>query len=284
MGTARLHSVSPGYFRALGIPVRQGREFTRSDRAGRPRVVVVNEQFAYRLFPGLDPVGKQIQLGGMTLHGDWYTVVGVVPSLQAPGIGTPAEPVEAVYLPLLQLPPPRAGLAVRASGDPGAALAAVRRAAGSLGGAWRFGPPGTLEEELARFRSPLHAFGQVLAALAAFTTLLAALGLAGVVAHSVRRRTREIGVRLAIGARPRQVVAMVVREGLALAAAGTVLGLAGALCVGRLLQFHFHGVRLADPVVLLAVGGLVAATTLLASWIPARRAARVDPVVALRAE
>jgi predicted permease len=284
MGAARLHTVGPGYFRALGIPVRAGREFTGQDSAGEPRVVVVNEAFAHALFPRLDPIGKQLQLGGVSLHGGWYTVVGVVPSLQPPGIGTPAEPVPALYLPLLQVPPSRAALAVRSGGGAMEALPAVHRAARAMGPGWRFGEPGTLEEELARFRSPLHWYGRVLGALAALATLLAALGLAGVVAHSVERRTREIGVRMAIGARPRQVVGMVVREGLSLALAGTVLGLAGALCVGRLLPFHFHGVRLDDPVPLAGVAALVTVTALLSSWLPARRAARVDPVVALRAE
>jgi ABC-type antimicrobial peptide transport system permease subunit len=142
----------------------------------------------------------------------------------------------------------------------------------------------TLEEELARFRAPLHWFAPVFTALAAVATLLAAVGLGSVIGHHVSRRTREIGIRMAIGAQSRTVLRMVVGQSLRLSGAGTALGLFGALCLARVLQFFFYGVRALDPVIYGSVALLLGAVALVASWVPARRAARVDPSIALQAE
>jgi predicted permease len=284
MRAARYHAVSPDYFRSLRIPLVSGREFTPADRSGAKAVVVVNEAFAHSLYPYLDPIGKHIQLGGMGLHRIWYTVVGVVRDPRPVGIGATTAPPPAIYLSLLQAPPPDVALAVRTAGNPLDTLDAVEHVVHEAAPRARVYGTGTMEDELASFSAPLSWFGTLFAALAGFTTLLAAMGLYGVVAHQVERRRRELGIRMALGARGRAVVGMVVGEGLRVTVSGLVLGVAAALCLGRLLQFFFPAVRLGDPATFALVGLLITAVSVLASFIPARAAARVDPAIALRAE
>lgn len=279
---ARHHAVSPGFFRALGVPLLRGREFTPADTLGAPGVAVITETFAYRSLPFADPLGKELRLGGY--RGPRYIIVGVAKDIRARGIGSGAEPVPGLYLSALQVPPRAAGLAVRTSGDPLHYDDAVRRAIHTVGALRILGAASTMEEELARFRAPLQWFAQVFAALAAAATLLATIGLGSVIGYHISRRTREIGIRMAIGAQRRTVLGMVVGQSLRLTLAGTVLGLFGALCLARVLQFFFYGVRALDPVIYGGVALLLSAAALMASWMPARRAARVDPVVALQIE
>jgi ABC-type antimicrobial peptide transport system permease subunit len=197
-------------------------------------------------------------------------------------MGATTAPPPAVYLPLLQAPPPAVGVALRTAGNPLDTLPAVRRAVHALAPRATLAAEGTMAERLASLRAPLRWFGGVIAALAAFTTLLAALGLYGVVAHQVERRRRELGIRIALGARGGAVVRMVVVQGARVTAAGLLLGVAGTLCLGRLLQFFFPAVRLGDPAPYAAVGALLVAVSLLASYLPARAAASVDPALTLR--
>ena len=281
---ARHHAVSPGYFRAMGIPLVRGREFGADDREGSRAVAVVSEAFANTMLPGVDPVGKPLRLGGR--DGTWYTVVGVAGNVRAKGIGTSgAEVTPAVYLSSLQHPPLAAGLAVRVSGgDPLRVERAVRAAVASAGHGAVAHQAMTMEERLARFALPLRWFSRVFAALSGLAVVLAAVGLYGVVAYMVARRTREIGVRMAVGARGAQVVRMVTGQSLKLALRGAFLGLWGALSLTRLLQWLFYGVDALDPVVFGGMAVLLVAVALAASWAPARRAVRVDPMVALRAD
>lgn len=281
----RYAAVSPGYFAALKIPVRRGREFTAEDRAGGHAVAVVSETFANRFFPGADAVGKQVQPGRLSLGGVWYTVVGVVGEVRPRGIGSTAQPEPVLYLSALQVPPRAVGVAVRtAAGDPLDLAAAVERAIRRVGPAPEIAPPDTLDRYLARFRAPLRWMAGVFGALALFSVMLASVGLSGVIAFNVARRTREIGVRAALGAAPRRLIALVMRQGLTVTARGIALGLAGALCLGRLLQFFFHGVDPLDPLVLGGVAALLMVVSLLASLVPARAASRVEPSLAMRAE
>ena len=284
MRAANYHAVSPAYFRSLGIPLVSGREFTPQDRAGSRAVVMVNETFAHTVLPFLDPVGKYLQLGGVGLHQRWYTVVGVVRDPRATGIGATAEPAPAIYLPILQAPPPDVSLAVRTAGNPLDTLPAVQRAIHDLVPGSTVYETGTMEQALAKFRAPLGWFGSLFVALAVFTTILAAVGLYGVVAYQVERRERELGIRMALGARSGAVVRMVLREGMRVTSVGLVLGIAAALCLGRLLQFFFPAIRIGDPIPFLLVALLISTVALLASVLPARAAARVDPAIALRAE
>lgn len=279
---ARHHAVSPGYFAATGIPLTRGRDFGAGDAAGTRPVAVVTKSFAGTMLPGVDPIGKPIRIGGE--QGTWYTVVGVVGEVRARGVGSGSDVTPAVYLSALQHPPRSFGVAVRTAGDPLAAWTAVRdvlRVAGP--GATAYAPM-TMVERLERFAAPLRWFAGVFGVLAGVATLLAAVALYGVVSHAVARRTREIGVRMAVGARAREVVRMVTGDALRLTLRGAVLGLWGGVSLARLLQFFFLGVDPFDPVVYAAVTVVLGGTALAASWVPARRAAGVDPMVALRAE
>lgn len=279
---ARHHAVSPGYFAATGVPLTRGRDFGAGDAAGTRPVAVVTESFAGTMLPGVDPIGKPIRIGGE--QGTWYTVVGVVGEVRARGVGSGGDITPAVYLSTLQHPPRSFGVAVRTAGDPMAAWAAVRdvlRVAGPGAAAYA---PMTMGERLERFAAPLRWFAGVFAVLAGVATLLAAVALHGVVSHTVARLTREIGVRMAVGAQAREVVRMVTGDTLRLTLRGAVLGLWGGVSLARLLQFFFLGVDPFDPVVYAGITVVLGGTALAASWVPARRAAGVDPMVALRAE
>lgn len=279
---ARHHAVSPGYFAAVGVPLTRGRDFGAGDAEGTRPVAVVTQSFAGTMLPGVDPIGKPIRIGGE--GGTWYTVVGVVGEVHARGVGSSGDVTPAVYLSALQHPPRSFGVAVRTDGDPMASWPAVRdvlRVAGP--GATAYAPM-TMLERLERFALPLRWFAGVFAVLAGVATLLAAVALYGVLSHAVARRTREIGVRMAVGARAREVVRMVTGDALRLTLRGAVLGLWGGVSLARLLQFVFLGVDPFDPVVYAALTAVLAGTALAASWVPARRAAGVDPMVALRAE
>ena len=281
---ARYHAVSPGHFRALGTPLLRGREFTPADTLDAPRVVVVSELFAFRLFPGLDPIGKRVQLGSVSITREWYTVVGVARDVRAPGIGNAQETVPALYLSALQHPPRAVGLAVRTRGEPrrhaAAVVAALRRADSSLAPR----SVGTLAEELERFRAPLRWFARLLGAMAAVALALALTGLYAAVSLQTERRTREFGVRLALGARARDLVLLVLRGSARTVAWGVGLGLFGLLPLARLLQLRFHGVDPLDLGLYAALAALLAAVALLAALRPALRAARTDPALVLRAE
>lgn len=280
-GVARHHAVSPGFFRAHGVLVLRGREFTQADGSGAERVAVVNRTFGQRLFPNGDPLGKKVRLGGAA----WYTVVGITADVRPRGLGSGGEPFPAIYLSALQHPPGTVGLAVRTDGrDPMRLEDAVRRAVQAAAPGARVDDVGTMEGVLARFAAPLRWFGMLLGVLAAAATVLAGMGVYGVMSYNVARRTREVGVRMALGARVRDVMGLVVGAGMRLTALGAVFGLWGALSLARLLEARFRGVDSLDFPVYAAVGVTLAAVALAGSWIPARRAARVDPMVALRAD
>jgi putative ABC transport system permease protein len=281
---ARYGAVGPDHFRTLGVPVRGGREFTAGDRAGSEKVVIVNQTFVNRFRLAGDPVGKRLQLHGMSLDGAWYTVVGVVADLPTRGLGARAEPAPAVYLAALQHPPAEAGLAVRVEGDPHRLAPAVAAAVRAAGPGITLSAPLEMPEYLDRLRAPLRWFGGVLALLAAGALVLAGTGLYGVMSYNVARRTREIGVRMALGASPRGVLRLVLRQSLRLVALGSLLGLIAAGGVARLLQLLVRGVEPLDPLPYVVITLALAALALLAGYRPARRAAAVDPQISLRAE
>ncbi|HEX6069506.1 MAG TPA: FtsX-like permease family protein [Longimicrobiaceae bacterium] len=281
-GTATIHGVSPGYFAAMGVPVLEGREFDGTDRSGAAPVAVVSRAFAYRLFPNGQPTGKEIRLGGT--DGEWYRVVGVADDVRVPAVGSPGSPAPAVYLSLLQHPPAAASLAVRTSGA-GArpeAIGAVVRAAAGAGAS--VGAATTLERVLDAARAPLRWFAVLFGGVAAGMMVLALWALHGLMSYAVALRTREIGMRMALGAREASVVAMVLLRSLRLVGLGVVVGLIPLSGVGRLLQTRLAGAEPWDPPLIAAVAALLGAVALLASYGPARRAAALDPQAALRGE
>ncbi len=280
VGPARNLAVSPGWFRALGVRVLQGREMAEADR-GR-RVAVINRAFAGQLYPRGEPLGKALSPTGF--FGATYTVVGVVDDVAPPGAGTPQARTPALYLSTELHPPTSAAVAVRTRGDPMAlapAVAAALRAA--IPGA-RVGPAMTMEARLARYRAPLGWFAAVLCAVAAAALLLCVAAVYAVVAYGVARRTREIGIRMALGARDRQVVRHVLAGGVRLARAGAIFGAMLAVGTGQTVAHFFRGVDVVDPATYAAVAAVLGGAAIAASWIPARRAARLDPLDALRTE
>ncbi|HEX7241058.1 MAG TPA: ADOP family duplicated permease, partial [Longimicrobiaceae bacterium] len=269
--------VGPGYFETLRIPVLAGRAFTARDAPGTAPVAVVNQALAARLWPGESPIGRRVRVNGTVRE-----VVGVARNAKYEGHRDERE--AHLYLPLAQNGSANLTVIVRSRGGAAGGLEAIRRELRALD------PDVALREA-----SPLPAlvglslFPQRLAAgfigvFGAVGLLLAAVGLYGILAHGVAQRRREIGVRIALGARAGDVLRMVVRSGLALTAVGIAVGLAAALALTRLLSGMLYGVTATDPVTFAAVPLLLLGVALLASYLPARRATRVDPMVALRAD
>ena len=275
----------PGYFEALQIPLRSGRTFTAADDDKAPCSVVVNEAWVRKYFPGQDVLGRRLRFSekGDDTYSRWRSIVGVVADTHDFGLDKPAPPV--YYVPHSQLPDPEMVLLVRAPGaNPQALAQELRAALASIDPAqpvdWAQPFTARIDSALSPRRFPL----QLLAAFAALALVLSALGIYGVTSYAVSQRTREIGVRIAIGAQAGDVLRMVMGNALRLAGAGVVLGLCAALLFARVLSSQLYGVSGRDPLTYAAISAALAGVALLASWLPARRATRVDPAQALRAE
>ncbi|HEU0079176.1 MAG TPA: FtsX-like permease family protein, partial [Longimicrobiaceae bacterium] len=270
-----------GYFRTLGIPLTRGRDFTAADAPGAPGAVIVSEGFARAAWPGEDPVGRRLTLDGG--GGAELTVVGVARESLVVPPHRRARP--AVYLPQTQHPGAKGlTLLVRAAGDARPLADALRREVRALDGDL----PVYRVKTLAQYRresASVARNGAVLVGMfGTLALLLASLGLYGAMSFAVTQRTREIGVRVALGARRADVVRLFLRQGGRLAATGMAVGLVPALAAGRLLSGILYGVSPLDLPTLAAVALLLGAAVLLASYLPARRATRVEPMAALRTE
>ena len=274
---ASYRPVSEGYFRALGIRLERGRDFGRFDGPHAPLVAVVNAAFAARHFPGEDPVGRRIVVFGAPRE-----VVGVVGNERFAGLE--AGPAEAMYLPIRQNPQPLVTLVVRALSDPLAVAPGLRAAVRDVDPALALFEVGTAEGALAASLAQRRFTLLLLGAFALVAVLLAVVGVYGVVSYAVGDRTREVGVRIALGAEPRHVFGLVVRQGMGLATAAVALGGLFALALGRVMERLLFGVDPRDPLTFGAVIAVLLAAAFLASAAPARRATRVDPIAALRAE
>jgi predicted permease len=281
---ARYHAVSPGFFRMLRVPVLHGREFGPTDTVGAPRVVVVNKAFVNRFYLVDNGIRRNVQLHGISVDGPWYTIVGVVEDIRAEGLGSGTEPVPKVYLSALQHPPSSVGLAVRTTGDPMRLFPAVEEAVHFLAPEAKLSGAVTMEQYLARFRAPLRWFAVLLGVLAGVALLLATSGLHSVMSYNVTRRTREIGIRMAVGARAKDITRMVLGQSLRITIMGVMLGLFGALPLARLLQLLLRGVEPFDPLLFGGISVLLGSVSLLASYRPAQRAASVEPQISLQAE
>jgi putative ABC transport system permease protein len=285
---ASQNQIFPGYFASLGSAIIQGRDFGPADMAeGAPRVTIINETLARRVFGGESPLGKRIVCTGrisMGESGSPCEVIGV--ARDVPYSTLKSEPENAMYMTFLQTPTGRGQmeLIVRAAGGRTDVPAQLRREAAAMDPYLPAFVVRTLATEVdaALIRERLLALlSSIFGGLAA---LLAGVGLYGVVAYSVGRRTQEIGVRIALGALPAQVLRGVIRETLGLAAVGLLCGLPAALAAARLLGGFLYGVKPGDPAVLAASGGFLVAMGIVAGYVPARRASRVDPMRALRDE
>jgi putative ABC transport system permease protein len=279
--SARWFAVSPGYFEIFGLRRLAGRNFAETDGVDAPAVAVVSRSFAERFFPGGSPVGWRIQAGGADRS--WRTVIGVVADLSFGGLDGGRSPA-AMYLPWEQSRPSGGVLAVRAVGPLAPLAAAVRRAAVATDPEVPVWALATMRERIDGVAGPFTRAGVLFGLFGAVGLFLAALGLYGVMAAAVARRTREIGIRLALGASGAAVQRGVLRSGAVQLAVGIALGLALAAALARLLAASLYQVRPWDPGVYALAPAVLAAAGLLACWPPARRAARVDPLESLRAE
>ena len=278
---AHLGTVSGGYFAAMGIPILAGRTFTDRDVAEGPGVTIVSAALARKYWPGESPVGKRLRFDDSPSE-PWITVVGLVGDVRQLGMAQEAPPL--LFFPYEQFPLPFTSLVVRSALPIGTVASLLKAQIASVDRDLTFGniePLASVVEnnvDQPRFRAMLIGIFALLA------LALAAVGVFGLISYTVAQRTREIGIRVALGAAPRQVLLPVMREGITLALAGIGIGLAGAFLAARALSAFLFGVGASDPVTFTGVALLMLLVATLASYIPSRRALRVDPVVALRAE
>ncbi|MGH9780734.1 MAG: ABC transporter permease [Candidatus Acidiferrales bacterium] len=271
-----LKDITPGYFRAMGIPLLAGRSFTALDTAASAGVAIISRNLARRYWPGGDAVGKR-------LYGK-VVIVGVVGDTVQSSLRS--EPMPTVYRPYAQQPlwAFMATLVIRAKGDPLDLVQAIRSAVWEIDGDQPIIEFRTMNDVMKESVWQPRFSASILGVLSLMAVLLSAVGVYGVLAYSVSQRTREIGIRMALGAQPRDVLRMVIGHGMALAAAGILLGLGGALALTRFLRSLLFEIKPTDPATFVVVALLLALVALVACYIPARRAMRVDPLVALRYE
>jgi putative ABC transport system permease protein len=277
--------VSPDFFKALRVPLKQGRVFTDQDRPGSERVAVVDEVFVQKYFRDQDPIGKRVTFG--PAPGDtvprWITIVGVVGHTAHEGLDADAR--LQLYLPYRFAGDlPFMSVAVRTTGDPLAMTRAVRAAVQSVDKDMPLFGINTMEDMLDASVGQRKLLMVLLGAFSGIALLLSSIGIYGVMSYSVAQRAREIGIRVALGASRTRVLSLVVGQGMALAALGVGIGLLGALGLTRLLASQLFSVTATDPVTFTLVAALLSSVALLATLLPALRATRVDPVVALREE
>jgi predicted permease len=269
--------VDAGYFELLRIPLRAGRAFAEADDLDAPRVAVVNESFSRKYFPGGSAIGRSV-----TLYGERYTIVGIAGDAKYSNLTDPPTPF--VYFPVAQGWATRRSLIVRTAGDPALIAPAVHGAIREIDPGLPRVPMVTLRDANSIVLFPQRIAAMVTGALGAIGLLLASVGLYGIIAYSVTRRTREIGIRLALGAHSAGVVGLIVREGMRLAVVGVVLGVLLAAAVTQLIAKFLFTVSPLDAATFGGMSALFIGVALLASWLPARRAAAADPAVVLRAE
>jgi putative ABC transport system permease protein len=276
--SANYRVASGGFFQTLGIPIERGRVFTAQDTKTAPMVAVIDEAFAQRYFPGEDPIGHGVDIGNGT--DGFYQIVGVVGSIRTYGLGIPPEPT--VYVPSAQDPFSTMWVSIRTDGDPLQQSAAVRQIVRavdpSLPAYSIVSLANVVSDSVAQRRFSML----LLAGFAGIALFLAGIGLYGVVAYTVSLRTQEIGVRMAIGAQQGDVLRLVVGEGMRLAVIGVVVGIGGAMALGRFISTLLFEVTPFDPASYAATAALLLGIAALACYVPARRAMGVDPLAALR--
>jgi putative ABC transport system permease protein len=282
-GESHLRTASADYFNVMGIPLLKGRSFTAGDTPQTPHVVVVNQTFVKRLFPDQDPINQRLTFR-FTADQPPFEIVGVVGDEKVTSLDARTTPV--IYFLYLQAPEANMNLVVRTSADPESLAAAVRREVQAMDREIPLYSVMTMEKLIsnspATFMRRYPAY--LLGIFAGVALLLAVVGIYGVISYAVSQRMHEIAIRLALGAQQRDVLNMILKQGMLLALLGIFLGLAGALVLTRLLSSLLFNVSASDPMTYAGVAALLMLVTLLACYVPARRAMRVDPMVALRYE
>ena len=278
---------TPGYFTTMGIPLVAGRDFTDRDGSGAPVVSIVNQEFVKRYFPNENPIGKRIELGwdqdtastggNMTLGGE---IVGVVANVKRRGLSQEVFP--ETYASYMQPTFSNFSVVVRSTADPSTVMAAIRAQIRELDRDLPLSDLRQLKELVAASVSRPRFYTTILGVFASIALILAAVGIYGVISYAVSLRTRELGIRIALGATGRQVSGLVLQQGVGLAIAGVAVGGAGAYWLTRLLSKLLFGVSATDPLTFVGVAALLTAIAAIASFVPARRAAKVDPLLAMR--
>jgi putative ABC transport system permease protein len=281
-GAALRYAVTPTYFQTMRIPLVRGRLLDSHDVAAAPRAVVINESYAKRRFPKGDAIGQRLHFGPD--DGQWYTVVGIVGDVRQSSLSLGDE--NAIYLTPSQWHwgDQLMSLVVRAHGDVTALTPAIRRAIWSVDKNQPIVRVATMDELLARSQANRHFALILFEVFGVVALLLAAVGIYGVLSGGVTERTREIGVRSALGASSRNILSLVVRQGMTLTVLGVVIGVGGSVMASRALISLLFGVSRLDPLTYFGVVALLLGVALIASWAPAWRASRVDPAITLRAE
>jgi putative ABC transport system permease protein len=276
-------SVTPRYFSTLQIPLRRGRMFTRADAEQSQQVVMVNETFVRRFFPGEDPLGRRLTFENPSRPGTrWQTIVGVVADTKRGGFER--EPWAETYFPMRQAPDPQAFVLLRTNGDPITLIAAAQAAVWSIDRNLAIASIRTVPELLAQRELNRRFTTLLLGVFASVALVLAIIGTYGVIADATAQRTQEIGIRIALGADRRMILRMVLISGLRIAATGLAIGVFGAFALTHVLSGLLFGVSARDPLTFVVVLGALLVVTLAACWIPARRAMQIEPVIALRGD
>jgi predicted permease len=278
---AEFRVVTPAYFRTMGIALGRGRYFDANDRAGAPGVAIINETLARRMFLNQDPIGRTIRVADAGMP-EAREIVGIVGDTRHHELAIDPEP--EIYRPFYQVFWPFFGIAVRSSGDPLAVASAVRSAIWSVDKEQPINSMATIEQLAGTALATRRASMILLSLFAGIALVLSAIGIYGIMAYSVTHRTHEIGIRMALGAEARSVLGMVLGRAVLLAAGGVAIGLAGAAGATRLLRSQLVDISATDPITFAVISVSLSAVALLAAYLPARRASKVDPVVALRYE
>ncbi|HYP25454.1 MAG TPA: FtsX-like permease family protein [Blastocatellia bacterium] len=273
------HAVSHDYFEAMGIPLVSGRTFTERDVEGATRVIIVNETTARTLWPGEDPLGKRMRFSS---SGPWDEVVGVVADVKHNGLD--AKPSMESYSPYAQNPWGYSAIAVRARGEPGALTSAVRREIQAVDKDQPIHNVRVMDKVLSESVAPRRLSMVLFGLFAGVALVLSMVGIYGVMSYAVTQRTHEIGIRMALGAQTGDVLRLVVRQGMWLALIGIAAGLIAALALARVMDSLLYEVSATDPATFVAISLLLLGVALLANFVPARRASKVDPMIALRYE
>jgi putative ABC transport system permease protein len=283
--SADFFNVGLGYFRAIGIPFIKGRDFNESDQHKSTPVIIINETLARQHFPNEDPIGKRIRPGISSYEGEKATmreIVGVVGDVKNRSLSKDARPT--YYVPQTQVPFNEMTMVVRTANDPHSIISAVTKEVEALDKDLPLFGVKSMEEYLAASVAAPRFNTTLLSIFAAVALVLTIVGLYGVMSYSVAQRTNEIGIRMALGAQTLDVLRLIVGQGLKLALIGLAVGLLGAFALMRVISSLLFGVTTKDPLTFAVVGLLLACVALLACYIPARRAAKVDPMEALRYE
>jgi putative ABC transport system permease protein len=283
---ANFNPIGPDYFVTVGAPMVKGRQFTPQDDPDHPAVVIVNESFVRRYFPSEEPLGRRLKIGpperhwrGQRLSGT-FEIVGVVRDVKSAGLQAATEPT--YYVPATQAPLQDMTLLVRTTTEPTSIVPALRQAVWSIDPNQPISNVNTMEQIVSESISRPRLNTTLMGLFGALALILAAVGIYGLLSYTVTQRTQEMGIRMALGAQVGDVLRLVLKQGMVLAIIGQAIGLAGAFALTRLIRGLLFGVTPTDVTIFIAVTGVLSTIALLACYLPARRATKVDPLVALR--